>query len=164
MVNGIANAMNREMISRGDLAEFRRITSFDNTSPSFRKIVNKYIPENARKEYPDEMKSKSWSVILAGMARMFPFHHDHNIAMGIALAKSHFSESRLTRLLQSSGSAFFDSVRRVSIHLASRSQRLNWIEFAALILSTNPEKKAEIREKIAIDYYKLLEQEGSGNE
>ena len=164
MVNGIANAMTREMISKRDLAEFRRITSFDNTSQSVRKIINKYIPENARKEYPDEMNLKSWAAILAGMTRMFPFHHDQNIAPGTALAKNHFPESRLTGLLRSSGSTFFDSVRGVSIHLASRSQRLNWVEFATLILSTNPEKKSKTREKIAIDYYKSWEQEDCRNE
>lgn len=154
IVEGFADTITRGMTSRGDLTEFLRIT-IDNARPSFREIINKFIPVDSIGECTDETYSKSWEAILRGMARMFPFHHDQNTPLGTGLAKSGFSEARLTGLLRSSGSPFFECVRRVSIHLASSGQRINWTEFADLILSAHPEKEAEIREKIAIDYYKF---------
>ena len=164
IIKGFADSMNRGMTSKGDLAEFLRTGNIDYTHSSLREIIKKNIPENAIRESTDETNSKSWEVILKGMARMFPFHHDKNISLGGALGNSGFSEARVTKLLRSSGYAFFECVRRVSVFLASNGQRVNWTEFAALILSSNPEQKTEIREKIAVDYYKFTGLEDNRSE
>jgi CRISPR type I-E-associated protein CasB/Cse2 len=164
IINPIAHAISTQRISKGDLAELRRVNNNDFNRPSFWKIITSYISDSDSGEYPSTDKLRRWAVMLAGMARMAPNHHDLNIKLGVALARNNFPESRLLRLLRSSSSTFFDNIQRMCIFLASKGQKTNWVEVAELILTRDTGKKERIRERIAMDYYGKQGQEENNNE
>ncbi len=164
IINHIAHAISDQRISKGDLAELRRVNSDDFNRPSFWKIITNYVFYNEQGQYPSGDALSKWAVILSGMARMAPYHHDPGIKVGVALARNDFSESRLLRLLRSSGATFYDNIQRLCIFLASKGQKINWVELAKLVLTADPDKKEKIREEIAMDYYGRKEQEEQNNE
>lgn len=164
IINKISHAINDGRISRGDLAELRRVNSRDYNRPVFWKLITNYIFDAEPEYYPSIDMLRKWAAILSGMARMSPYHHDPNIKLGVSLARNDFSETRLLRLLRSSGPTFFDNIQRMCLFLAQKGQRINWIETASLILTRDAEKKEKIRERIAMDYYGKQEQEEHDNE
>ena len=156
IVERVAAAMSRGQIGTGDLAELRRVDMGNTFHPSFWRIMLSYVWPDDEANMPH---AEEWALILSAMARMAPFHYDRGISVGDALARSGFSEGRLMRLLRASGKTFHHTVRRACIYLAAKDQPVDWRQFATLILTTNAEKGERLRERIAVDYYRMRKKE-----
>jgi len=161
IINSIAKAISDNRISKGELAKLKRIDMGEGYPPSFWKLMLRYVWEEGELNLKN---TKKWGVILSGMARMAPFHHNSEVSLGQALVKSNYAEGRFLRLLRSTGKTLEDSVRRISIFLSAKRQVVNWVEFAALILVNDPDKKEKIKERVAVDYYGVKIKEEKENE
>lgn len=113
-----------------------------------------------------------WSIIVRGIAITTPRQsklpedereaHDPRTPLGRALyqggqadaAGAYYSESKLCRLLESTGAAFHDYLLDAAISVARKNARFNWIEVAELIGEDDPEKRERNLNKIARDYYR----------
>lgn len=156
IISRVAGAMTSGAISPGDLADLRRVAPECPDRPAFwRILVGCVSPE---REIPPEQES-AWAVVLSGMARMVPYHHRRGRRLGEALATAGYSEGRLLKLLRTRGRTFPDVVRRTCAFLAGKAEPVDWTEFAALVLVTDPEKAEALRRAIARDYFGKTRQE-----
>lgn len=146
-------------LGSGELAQLRRLDVEAPDEPAFWRLMALVIapssPLNAEAE-------KRWAVVLSGMARMAPHHHDPGRPVGRALGEAGFAEGRLVRLLRTRGPGFADAVRRVCGFLATRAEPLDWGELATLVLTCEPNKSDQVRRKIARDYYSSIERKEKG--
>jgi CRISPR system Cascade subunit CasB len=153
-VLGLAALLGSDAVSPGALSQLRRLDVRAPDQPAFWSLLAARIdPEGS---LPIEMESR-WAAVFRGMARMRPRHHATGARVGEALAKAGYSEGRLTRLLRARGAAFLDAVVRACSFLASRGEPVDWVEFSALILSTDPEKAEARRRRVARDYFRALQ-------
>lgn len=138
---------------RGDVAEIRRLNTESPDRPAFWKAISACLPDDRALSEDEERR---WARVLAGMARMAPGGHDPHARLGVTLCEAGWSELRLSKLLSAPGESASILIRRLASFLAAREMRVNWIELAALLLATHPDKVESIRRRVASDYYRTL--------
>jgi len=153
IVAGIATAMRDGRLGQGELAELRRL---DVDAPD-RTAFWKVIVGNVKGESLTADQETGWAIILSGMARMAPLHHNPGNSIGRALAEAGVKEGRLMRLLRSHGPTFHDSFRRICGLLAARGLPVDWAEMASLVLTRDSDRSEHLRRGIARDYYSALQ-------
>jgi CRISPR system Cascade subunit CasB len=154
LIARIAHAMKEGALPPGDLAQLRRIDVDRPDQPTFWRLMAAWIAPDA--PLPPDIES-AWAAVLSGMAHMAPFHHKPGRRLGMVLAEVGYSELRLNRLLRTGGHRFLEAVRRTCAFLAARAEPVDWTEFAALILTRDPEKAEDRRRRIARDFYSALQ-------
>lgn len=153
IIAGIARALSSRAVGSGDLAELRRLDVHAPDKPAFWRIVAAYVDPGRQTAGFSLAAESAWAIVLSNMARMAPSPHDPRRSVGRALAEAGFHELRLMRLLRTHGHGFSDVVRRACGFLAARGDAVNWVELAALILTTDRDRAEAIRRRIARDYY-----------
>lgn len=158
-VAAIAKELGQLHFPRGDLAALRRMNpAAPGDCPAFFRTVAEHLPELLDGDRADELRR--FALIAHGMALMTPDLHRSPERVGASLfgpqERALVSEQRLARLLTARGAAFASQVPRIARHLRSKSQALDWEEFARLILAeSRDEPRAErCRERIAAEYYR----------
>ena len=72
------------------------------------------------------------------------------------LAGAGIAEARVLRLVRSQGEALLANVRAISHQLAATGHRVDWSDFAALILSDDAPWADDVRRRLCLDYYRAL--------
>lgn len=155
-IHKIAGFLSRDQysggISKGDLAELRRIDPEEPFTPALWKILFEFVPNHDRLREIDERR---WAVLLMAMGTCAGLH-DPSEPFGAALAAAGWSELRFVRLMEADGDNLVKHLRRLSQYLGSKDQRADWSDAAWLLFVQDGEKATEIRQNIARDYYKRL--------
>ncbi|MFP3940273.1 MAG: type I-E CRISPR-associated protein Cse2/CasB [Thermoanaerobaculia bacterium] len=151
-------------IPPGDVAALRRSRPGDVGGPAFWKVAVRHLDPagllpSADHPERDDLERR-WTTILGGMAEM-EGHHTGGVSLGRALAGRSetdrpVSEARVLRLLDARGEALLRLVRPIAHLLASRGTRLDWTDFALLVLDDGSTWEHKIRRRIALDYYANL--------
>ena len=164
---------NPNLISRGDLADLRRM---DPDAPDAA-VVWQLLSRYEQLDNLDPVRESQWGLILHGIALMTPtagreLHvasdsyrpsaHNPTLPIGQALyqggdanrgEKGFYSESRLNRLLTAREGMFRALAARAFRMLGRAGQPFNWRDMANLILNEDKERGEEIRRRIARSYY-----------
>lgn len=151
-------------IPPGDVAALRRSRPGEVGGPAFWKIAVRHLePAHLlhHAEHPDrDDEERRWTTLLGGMAEMAGWHTG-GISLGRALAgrskaSQPVSEARVLRLLEAHDEALLRLVRPIAHLLASRGTRLDWTDFALLVLDDGTPWQQHVRRRIALDYYAHL--------
>lgn len=160
VVSRISAIISSHHFPTGDRAALRRMTPDQPLPLVFYRFALQYLPDHWDRAKEDE---RNWSTIVASIATMSPNAHDPTRGWGKALAQAGFSESRLERLLQSSGDTRRTLVLRAARFLAAKNIPCNWTEGAWLLLipENNVEARERLHHRIAKDFY-YTQQEDEG--
>lgn len=164
-VHKIAGYMSRDQyaeggISKGDLAELRRIDPSEPFTPALWKILLEYVPQHDKLSTAQE---RQWAILLMAMATCAGLHTSET-PFGKALAQAGWSELRFVRLMEARGDNLVKEIRRLAQYLASKSQQADWSDVAWLLFVQGGDKASDIRQHIARDYYKQLYLEDTHND
>ena len=158
-----------ESLSRGDVAELRRISLRAPVTPALWRILHHFgiheAPYASSEEQQDEYERK-WAVLLMGMAHCAGSHnpeavtglHDPKIPFGQAMAEAGWSELRFVRLLEANPEQLGTQLRRVAQFLSSEQQRADW-EGAYWLLFGEGETAERTRLRMSRSYYGTLYRE-----
>ncbi|MFW6053278.1 MAG: type I-E CRISPR-associated protein Cse2/CasB [Persicimonas sp.] len=158
----IAGFMSRDQyaeggISKGDLAELRRIDPAEPFTPALWKVLLEYVPDHDKLSAEQERR---WAILLMAMATCAGLH-DSDTAFGKALAEAGWSELRFVRLMEARGDNLVKEIRRLAQYLASKNQPADWTDAAWLLFVQRGDAASDIRQSIARAYYKQLYVEGN---
>jgi CRISPR system Cascade subunit CasB len=155
-----------ESLSRGDLAELRRISLRAPVTPALWRILHHFeiheAPYASSEEEQDEYERK-WAVLLMGMAHCAGDHnpetttglHDPDTPFGQALAEAGWSELRFVRLLEANSEQLGTQLRRVAQFLSSEQQPADW-EGAYWLLFGDGNTAERTRLRMSRSYYGTL--------
>ena len=162
---------NPNLISRGDLAELRRMNPDEPDAAVVWQLLSRYDLLGNR------ARESQWGLILHGIALMTPTAgrelpvasdsyrpsaHNPTLPIGQALYqggdvnrgdKGFYSETRLNRLLTARDEMFRALAARAFRMLGRAGQPFNWRDMANLILNEDNDRGEEIRRRIARSYY-----------
>ena len=147
-------------ISKGALAQLRRISPDEPYTPALWKVLLKYVPDHDKLSAE---KERQWAILLMAMGNCAGLH-DPSTKFGKALAQAGWSELRFVRLMEARGDNLIKELRRLSQFLASKNQEANWTDAAYLLFVQNGEKAQDIRQNIARAYYRQLYIEENQND
>jgi len=147
LVRHLASTIAAEHFPTGDRAALRRLNPDAMPNLAFYRFAFRHLPQNW------ESRRAAWTALVAGIALMCPKPHRPDRSAGLALAETGYSEKRLERLLAAEGDTLHTLLLRAARFLAAKNEACNWVDFAHLLLDTNPENA---RLKIARDYYRNL--------
>ncbi len=136
----------------GDVANLRRASGA--WSPAFWRLLFECVPEKWRTTSSQESR---WATVAAMLATCVGLHVPQSRA-GQALAEAGWSELRLVRLLEARGDQLEPMIRQVAQYLASKQQRCNFTDIAALVIYQDDAKPAaeDARMAVARNYYRAL--------
>lgn len=154
-VHQIAGFMSRDEykkgISKGDLAELRRISPDEPFTPALWKILLEYVPD----DHLTEEREKRWAILLMAMGTCAGLH-DPSTPFGAAMAEAGWSELRFVRLMRARGDSLAKEIRRLAQYLASKNQPANWADAAWLLFFQEGEHAERTRQNLARKYYRRL--------
>lgn len=153
LIGRLAAVMRNGALGPGEMAQLRRLDVTSPDQPAFWRLVAIWIAPDVELS-PDQ--ERKWAIVVSGMARMAPNIHDRGRPIGRVLAELHVAEGRLTTLLRARNGAMSPAVRRVAAMLAARGEAVDWIGLAALVLTTDHDRREEIRLRIAKDYFSTV--------
>lgn len=137
-------------LSNGDRATLRRMY-FNQPPPlGFYKLALTRLPSGWD---AGQQTRRDWMVIVSGMCLMYPNIHRGDQPLGIELARAHYAESRLERLLAAEGDTRRTLVLRSVRFLASRHTAFDWNDVAGLLLTRDPDKVERLQRRIAGHFY-----------
>lgn len=141
-------------LSNGDRAMLRRM-QFDQMPPlGFYKLAQTRLPSG----WDSVQAERDWMVVVSGMCLMYPSIHRSDQPLGVALARAHYAEARLERLLASNGDAQRTLVLRMVRFLASQHAACDWNDIARILLTRDPDKREHLYRRIASHFYANLTQ------
>ncbi len=140
IINYISNYMDH--LPPGELAELRRASS-TRIPAVFWKIGTKYP------EITEPSRLEDWIFLISMLAIMKDFHNP-NIPVGEGLAKSQYSEKRLTKLLSAKELNLKTEIKTAVRFLTSKAQQADFSNFSDLLTSKNT---FVIRKYIAQKFY-----------
>jgi CRISPR system Cascade subunit CasB len=156
-IHKIASFLSRDQygeggISKGDLAELRRIDPKEPFTPALWKILLEYVSDH--EEILPE-RERRWAILLMAMATCAGLH-SYETSFGKALAQAGWSELRFVRLMEARGDNLVKEIRRLAQYMASKNQQADWSDAAWLLFVQDGDKVGDVRQNIARDYYKQL--------
>ena len=150
-------------LSRGDLAALRRM-DLDDPDPVVIRVMAS--EETLEGQIANDAVFRKWALILNGLSLMTPKSpgdssmsaHDNETAVGLALYRAGYSESRVNRLLVAREAMLYTLLSRMFRMLAAAGQRFDWSEMARFIRNSDyREVDAERnRRRIAGYYYRAV--------
>lgn len=153
VVHKIALEIAQEHFPAGDRAALRK----EQRGPAFWKIAVHHLePKGLLVDGPwrDEAELR-WAAILAGLARN-PQLHRRDRRLGDVLAEADIAEARVLRLARAHGDSLHKTVRAVAQQLASSGLKVDWGDFADLILSDGRPWEDEVRRRMCRDFYRTI--------
>ena len=151
VIRRLAYQMEKEILPAGDRAALRR----ESQGPAFWKIAVRDLEPNGLLAGGEEREEslRRWAAILAIVARA-PELQTNGRRLGTALAEADIVEARVLRLAQAAGETLRRTARAVAQQLASLGQRVDWSDFAELILSDERPWAEDVRHRICLDFYR----------
>lgn len=150
-IGQLASLIAADHFSTGERAALKRLDPAGPPSLPFYRFAFRYLPENW------EWQQLAWMTLIAGIALMCPNPHNPKRPLGLVLAEAGYSEKRLERLLAAEGETLHTLLLRAVRFLAAKGEAVNWMDFARLLLATDPDKREEARLHIARDFYRQLD-------
>ncbi len=136
-------------LSNGDRATLRRMHFNQQPPLGFYKLALTRLPPG----WDAGQLQRDWMVIVAGMCIMYPNIHRDDQPVGVELARAHYAEARLERLLAANGDTRRTLVLRLTRFLASRHSACDWNDVAGLLLIRDPDKLERLHRRIASHFY-----------
>lgn len=161
---GLAEVVHRlggivsESLSRGDVAELRRLDPSAPLPATFWKLVVGVLePQDALTgEGPHrEEQERQWAVVLNILGHLESLNEPGR-SYGRSLAECGFSEHRFGRLLRARGEVLWDQARRSGQFLAAHGHTTDVTGLAWLVLSEGRSDEQRARRHLARDYYRAL--------
>lgn len=161
-----AQKQHAEPLSRGDLAELRRISLRAPVTPALWRVLHHleiHKAPYASFEKEQEEYERKWATLLMGMAHCAGLSdpdtsakfHDPDIPFGCALAEAGWSELRFVRLVEAEPDQLGTQIRRVAQYLSSAKQRADW-EGAYWLLFGKGDTAERTRLRMSRAYYSTL--------
>jgi len=145
----MAATIGAEHYSNGERAALRRWSPEQPIPLAFYRLWLRHLGS----DLPPESQTNAWMTIAWGLATLGQTGHDPRRPLGQALVESQFSEGRLERMLSAPEEVridlFMDAVR----FLAAKHERLDWLEAAKFLLTTDPTKRESLHRRIAAAFY-----------
>lgn len=154
-VGRIASMMEQQgNLSRGDLAELRRISPNEPFTPAlWRLLLILNLDESRWRQ--QEIWERRWAALFMGMAHCIGLH-SYQTSFGQALAEAGWSELRFVQLMRARDDTLEKHLRRVAQFLSSKHQEANWTDVAWLLFSQSGETAKKVRLNISRSYYSTL--------
>jgi CRISPR system Cascade subunit CasB len=150
IIGQLAGLIATDHFPTGERAALKRLDPAGPPGLPFYRFAFRYLPENWERQQP------AWMALIAGIALMCPNPHSPKRPVGLVLAEAGYSEKRLERLLAAEGETLHTLLLRAVRFLATKGEAVNWMDFARLLLTTDPDKREEARLRIARDFYRQL--------
>lgn len=149
IVSQLASFLGSPRLSNGDRATLRRM-QFNQLPPlGFYKLASTRLPPG----WDSIQTQRNWMVIISGMSLMYPNIHRSDQPLGVELARGHYAESRLERLLASEGDTRRTLTLRMVRFLAAHHTPCDWTDVAGILLTREPEKLERLHRRIANHFY-----------
>ena len=147
----IARHLARDDYPPGDLAQLRRLDPDRPDGRAFWQVVAHHVPG----ALDDEPVVRALAICLRGMAIMREFLVGEPRRLGTVLAEVGVTELRVLRLLRADAARLAEELRQLARLLASKGEagRFDWGDAYDLIRSAASDREAEVRRRIARDYY-----------
>jgi CRISPR system Cascade subunit CasB len=156
VVHAVAREIADGRIGPGDRGSLRRET----VGPAFWRIAVRHLEPAGLLGGDDAPwradQERRWAAILAGLAHSAELHTPRR-RLGVALAEADVAEARVLRLARAHGEPLLATVRAVAHQLGSGGQRVDWADFADLILSDGKPWEEEVRRRLCLDFYRTRE-------
>lgn len=155
-VGKIASMMRKEGgLSKGDLAELRRISPDEPFTPSlWRTLISLGLDESPG-WIPQEQWERRWATLFMAMAHCTGLH-SYGIPFGKALATAGWSELRFVQFMRAEGQTLEKHLRQVAGFLSSKNQEANWTDAAWLLFHQSGDTAEKVRLNISRSYYSTL--------
>lgn len=105
-----------------------------------------------------EQVKGGWLPIAQAIATAGPELHSPKASFGAALQQAGYSDSRLSALLSAQPRALSSLLLAAVRFLGAKRQAFDFCDVARLLLTKEPSKYAQLREKIAYDYFRSAAQ------
>ena len=156
IVGKMASMMNQDgNISRGDLAELRRLSPDKPFTSTLWRIMITLKVYKSPHWISQGQWERRWATLMMGMAHCQGLH-EYSISFGSALAEAGWTELRFVQLMRTEGEMLEKQIRRVAQFLSSKKQQANWSGTAQLLFFQSGEPAKEVRLDISRDYYRRL--------
>ncbi len=154
LINRIAGIIGSDNFPTGERAALRRLHPDPDHPPSlgFYRFFYRHIEGH----WAGQRHLPNWQTLLAGMAIMYPAHHQPGRHVGQVLAENRYSEARLERLLDAEPDTQRILLLRAARFLAAKGEPIDWCEFARLLFAADDEAREQQRRHIARDFYRHL--------
>lgn len=140
-------------ISNGERATLKRM-ALDGPAPlALHRLLLAQVDDPWQADYwlPD------WRALICALAIQRDGGHNPVTPFGQALAKAHFAESRLERLLAASDDTLRALALRAARQVAAKGIACDWRTFADLLFTRSPDIRESISTHIARDFYRALD-------
>lgn len=136
-------------LSNGDRVTLRRMHFNQQPPLGFYKLALARLPAG----WDAGQMQRDWMVVVSGMCLMYPNIHRGDQPLGVELARAHYAEARLERLLAADGDTRRTLVLRLVRFLASRHTACDWNDVAGLLLTRDQDKLERLQRRIAGHFY-----------
>lgn len=154
-VGKIASMMEQKgSLSRGDLAELRRISPDEPFTPALWRLLLMLNLDESR-WHQQEIWERRWAALFMGMAHCIGLH-SYQTSFGQALAEAGWSELRFVQLMRARDETLEKHLRRVARFLSSKHQKANWTDVAWLLFAQTGKAAEDVRLNISRNYYRKL--------
>jgi len=142
-------------LSRGDLAELRRISPDEPFTPALWRLLLSFDLDESPYWISQDQWERRWATLMMGMAHCTGLH-DYDIPFGEALAETGWSELRFVQLMRAKEETLEKHLRRLARFLSSKHQSANWTDVARLLFFQSGDPAENVRLSISRDYYGKL--------
>jgi CRISPR system Cascade subunit CasB len=161
-VGKIARMMeSKSNLSRGDLAELRRVSSDEPFTPALWRLLLLLNLDESPHWIKQQKWERRWAILMMGMAHCAGLH-DYNISLGQALAQAGWSELRFVQLMRAKGTILEKHLRRVAQFLSSKNQSADWTDVARLLFFQSGDNAENVRLDISRNYYSTVYAQENG--
>ncbi len=158
-VGKIAGFMKQEGgLSRGDLAELRRISPEEPFTPALWRLLLMLDLDESPYWIDQGKWERRWATLMMGMAHCAGLH-EYEISLGRALAEAGWSELRFVQLMRARDETLEKYLRRIAQFLSSKNQQANWTDVARLLFFQSGDATENVRLSISRDYYSAIYQQ-----
>ncbi len=155
VINTLAGIIGSSDFPTGERTSLKRLQPGHPPSLGFYRFFYRHI----KGLWAEERYLQDWITLLAGMALMYPSHHQLGRHVGEVLAKNRFAEARLERLLDADRQTQRILLLRTARFLAAKGEPIDWTEVAWLLFASDEVSREKQRRRIARDYYANLPKE-----
>ena len=152
IIGHIAGVLASSDFPTGERARLRRQDPTQTPGLAFYRFALRHLPADW------EHQPRAWMTLVAGLALMGDTAHRPDRPAGQALAETGYAEARLERLLAAEDETLHTLLLRAARFLAAKNAACNWVDFARLLLTRDPERQDAARLAIARTYYPNLKE------
>ena len=109
-----------------------------------------------RAELPEAGWTRTWALLVWGLAFMGVRAHRRDRSLGRALAEAAYAEARLERLLAADEGIREDLFASLVRFMAAKGESFDWCDAALLLLTKDSDMRERCHRRIASDYYRYL--------